>query len=161
MKNIIAVTRFNYETWREQCNYRDENKLYYYNTPNKITDNVPLDTLMIVLEMHNDENKIKGISLVKNRYLQLKERTKIYTHQNYNRYTYSCLKRIDRDELNNYDKNILGFFDIICFGGAKHLKRGKGIQRIPNDIIDKCKNIIYFPDYFIHIFKTKFVDLNI
>lgn len=160
MKLEIAVTRFNDETWREHNNFIHSQSVHFYNTPNKITSNIPLDTFTIILEMHNDENKIKGIGLIKNRSENLKERLKMYNHQNYNRYSYLCLKRIDRTSLNEFDENIIHFFDIICFGGSHHLKRGKGIQRIPNKIIEKCKHVLYFPDYFKNIFINKFSDLN-
>ena len=160
MKYFIGVTRFNYETWREQCNYTNNNDILLYNTSNKITENVPFDSYLFVLEMHNDENKIKGIGLIQNSVLHLKERTKIYTHQNYNRYSYKLISRISRENLAEFDENIIKFFDIMCFGGSTHLKRGKGIQKIPDNIEKNCKHIICFSEYFKNLFK-KYNSLNI
>jgi hypothetical protein len=153
MSYSIAVTRFNEETWREQNIYMNKHSSLIYNSPCQITDKIPIDNYVIVLEMHNDDNHIKGIGLIKN-YVTHKKR-KIFSDPNYNRFTYKSLYRIDRHDLTDFDETILKFFDIVCFTGKKHLKRGKGIQRIPNEIIVKCKNIIYFPSYFEKLFKNK------
>lgn len=153
MSYSIAVTRFNEYTWREQTLYMNNHKSLIYNSPCHITDKIPINNYVIILEMHNDENQIKGIGLIKNYVINKKK--KIFNDQNYNRFTYKSLYRFDRTKLNNYDESILKFFDIICFTGKKHLKRGKGIQRIPNEIIEKCKSVIYFPVYFENLFKNK------
>ena len=153
----IAVTRFNEMTWREQCLFIEKNSLYY-NSPSRITDNIPIDNYLIVLEMHNDENKIMGIGVIKNYILQ--KRKKIFADQNYNRYTYKSLFRINRTDLDNYDEGVMKFFDVMCFKGKKHLKRGKGIQRILNNIINNCKSVLYFPNYFINLFEKSSFNLK-
>tara|TARA_B100000424_G_scaffold271693_1_gene275883 strand:+ start:1531 stop:2010 length:480 start_codon:yes stop_codon:yes gene_type:complete len=153
MNSYITVTRFNESTWREHSLYRNTNNKLVYNSPSRITDCIPVDSYIFVLEMHNDENKIKGIGIIKNHVLPKK--CKIFEDQNYNRFAYKCLLRIDREDLNHYDESIVTFFDIMCFKGKKHLKRGKGIQRIPNNIIESCKSILYFPKYFETLFENR------
>ena len=149
----IAVTRFNETTWREYTIYKNEHNKIYYNTPCKITEDIPIDNYIVVLEMHNDDNKIKGIGIIKNTLFNKKKI--IFSDQNYNRYSYKLLSRIDRESLHDYDESIIKFFDLICFKGYKHLKRGKGIQRIPKYIIDNCKSVLHFPNYFNDLFKNK------
>ncbi len=146
MDYYITVTRFNESTWREHYLYKEKTNKLVYNSPCKITENIPVNSNVIVLEMHNDENRIKGIGLIKN-YINHKK-SNIFSEKNYNRYTYNVSQRIDRYDLIDYDESIMKFFDIICFKGYRHLKRGKGIQRIPNYIIQKCKSVLYFPKYF-------------
>lgn len=153
MTYTVAVTRFNESTWREQTLFMNNKKSLFYNSPSHITDKIPINNYIIVLEMHNDENKIKGIGIIKN-YVISKAKN-IFADKNYNRFTYKSLYRIDRSELNNFDESVLRFFDIICFTTSRHLKRGKGIQRIPNNIIDKCKHILHFPSYFEKLFENK------
>ena len=153
MTYTIAVTRFNESTWREQRIYMENHKSLFYNSPCHITDKIPINNYIIVLEMHNDDNKIKGIGLIKNYVINKKKN--IFTDKNYNRFTYKSLYRFDRSELNLFDESVLKFFDIICFTGSRHLKRGKGIQRIPDNIIEKCRDVLYFPSYFEKLFENK------
>ena len=65
---LIASTRFNTKTWIENQKWREKNNWNgcIYGTPIKIAEKLmPLAT-MIIIEMHNDENMIKGISLIRN-----------------------------------------------------------------------------------------------
>ena len=92
------VTRFNNETWIENCRWR-ENQIYkgcIYNTPTIIKGDISLVIPIYVIEMNNDENKIMGIGKIKNNIST--KRHKIYTDNNYNRYTYQG-KRIDREDI--------------------------------------------------------------
>ena len=68
----LMVTRFNTKTWNEFLRYRDKKDIkgYIYGTPVRIKNNIPVDEILIVFEMHNDLNKVMGISLVKN-YLRM------------------------------------------------------------------------------------------
>ena len=97
---------------------------------------------VIVLEMHNDENRIQGIGVVKNK-VYTQERCRIYkSDQNYNRYIYRGNIRIDRDDLNAEDEKIMEILDIALFKGSAHSKRGRGILRLPDRIVNtKCMNL--------------------
>ena len=87
MDYYITVTRFNESTWREHYLYKEKTNKLVYNSPCKITENIPVNSNVIVLEMHNDENRIKGIGLIKN-YINHKK-SNIFSEKNYNRYTYN------------------------------------------------------------------------
>ena len=65
---ILATTRFNTETWQENIEWREKNnhKGCIYGTPKEIGVDITPNIPMFILEMHNDENKVKGIGLIKN-----------------------------------------------------------------------------------------------
>lgn len=149
----IGTTRFNNKTWAENKRWREKNKYEggIYGSPVCINQKVPLDELMFVLEMQNEENKIGGISMIKNiNYADKYYR--IYSDGNYNRYIYKSAYRIDRNELSPYENKIMEIFDHLLFKGARHLKRGQGITTIPNWLLN-TKHI-----NFIHFFKSMFTD---
>ena len=138
---ILATTRFNKETWQENTDWRETNnyKGCIYGTPKELSVDITPNMPIFVLEMHNDENKVKGIGLIKNA-LFIKEKDKnklqktsyrIYNDRNYNRYIYKSKKRIDRKELTRQQKKIIRILDILVFKGSTHLKRGQGIIVVP------------------------------
>ena len=65
---IIATTRFNTETWKENVKWRKAHQWSgcIYGTPKRVSEVHLPQIPMFVLEMHNDKNKIKGVGLVKN-----------------------------------------------------------------------------------------------
>ena len=73
------VTRFNNNTWKENMLWRERNnqKGCIYNSPVYIKDNIPLKTIIYVIEMNNERNKIMGIGRIIN---------KVYTNQQYKIY---------------------------------------------------------------------------
>ena len=129
MKHIM-VTRFNNNTWNENCRWRDKNQFCgcVYNSPVYIKTEIPLMITIYVIEMNNDQNKIMGIGLVRN-YINPKYKMCIYkSDTNYNRYIYNSAYRKDRSELN---EKLLEALEIILFTGYGHYKRGQGITVIP------------------------------
>lgn len=58
---VVGSTRFNRNTWIENKRWRDMNeyKGCIYGTPNEISAKIILESTVFVIEMHNDENKIK------------------------------------------------------------------------------------------------------
>lgn len=146
----LASTRFNDETWNENVIYRRINQIdgCIYGTPNPMSDSIPINTNVVICEMNNSCDKIMGLGLIKN-YLFVNKYYKIYSKGNYNRYTYKSEYRIDRDDLNDSEKNILNDLETIVFKGKGHLKRGFGITSIPEkkikqldyDIKNKVKEI--------------------
>lgn len=151
----IGTTRFNSKTWKENRDWCKSKGWYgcVYCTPKQITEKIPLNIPIIVLEMHNDKNKIMGIGLIKNAVV-VGQYHKIYSEGNYNRYTYKSTYRIDREKLSENEEKIIKILDILLFKGKKHLKRGQGITIIP-EWISNNKHI-NFHDYFKSMFNNHF-----
>ena len=84
--HVLAVTRFNEKTWRENENWRERNNWRgaAYGIPIRASESITKDIPVFVLEMHNDENKIKGIGLIRNTVLTNRH-FNLYTDGNYNR----------------------------------------------------------------------------
>jgi len=140
----IASTRFNNHTWNENANYR--NKIQHdgciYGCPQSISSKIPQDSLLYIFEMNNSLNRIEGIGLIKNK-IYYDHYYKIYSDGNYNRFVYRSSYRINRDYLEMNYPDILSLFESILFKGKSHLKRGFGITRVPEKLIDKFPNSIY------------------
>lgn len=145
--NVLAVTHFNNLTYGENERWR-KNKEYegcVYNCPVYIKDSIPISYKIYVIEMNNETNSITGIGLITNRVIT--KRDKIYSDNNYNRYTYRGKKRIDSNLL---DEVTLKCLEERVFTGKKHLKRSQGIAEVPKDVSDKYLN--YIKDLFELVF---------
>tara|TARA_Y100000768_G_C23983573_1_gene687383 strand:- start:3153 stop:3647 length:495 start_codon:yes stop_codon:yes gene_type:complete len=153
--HIIATTRFNEKTWKENCRWREKNnwKGCIYGTPKQVSESISLFVPMFILEMHNDENLIQGIGLIKNA-VSVDRYYKIYSEGNYNRYTYKSEYRVDRKDMTEYEEKIMTIFDTLVFKGEKHLKRGQGIIAVPSWI--KNNKHINFIQIFKNMFSTRF-----
>lgn len=134
--SYIVTTRFDNSTWQENRIYREK-----YNEPGciygpsrKMSEKIPLNSLVYVVEMNNSTNQIEGIGLIKNR-IQFDKKYNIYDAGNYNRYTYTSEYRLDRSIL---DPRLIDLLDHILFKGKTHLKRGCGFTRIPDKLL-KCE----------------------
>ena len=149
----LATTRFNTKTWQENCRWREKHQWEgcVYGSPVRISDKYIPNTKMFVLEMHNDENKIQGIGLIKNK-IEIGKYHKIYDEGNYNRYTYKGIHRISRSELTQKQKKIIRILDILVFKGSRHLKRGQGVKVVPEWITNNSH--IDFIQLISEIFKT-------
>ena len=149
---IIATTRFNTKTWDENKRWRENHKWSgcIYGTPKKIKDNLLPMGNMIILEMHNDKNKIMGIGLVRNA-IVINKYYKIYSEGNYNRYTYMSKYRIDQKSFTEKEKKVINKMEILLFTGSTHLKRGQGITEVPEWMLKQFVKIN-------KIFKTMFMD---
>lgn len=128
----IASTRFNDETWNENTNYRNSNKMNgcIYGSPIPISESIPLNTDVVICEMNNSKNKIMGLGLIKN-YLFTNKYYKIYSKGNYNRFTYKGKYRIDHLEFDREETLIIKDLEDIVFKGKGHLKRGFGVTSVP------------------------------
>jgi len=154
MKAHLATTRFNSETW-------NENQDFIKSVPHKCVYNVdvintqlPADVVFVVLEMHNDKNRIMGIGMIKNKPYYSKY--KIYSNLKYNQYTYIGKYRIDRSELDPDEEVIMKVFDRLCFKGSSHLKRLRGIKAFPEKTLDKCNAVLNLNEFVINMFKKRF-----
>jgi len=134
---ILATTRFNTKTWEERQRWLENNQWpgAIYGTPIRVKTNI--NGLMFVLEMHNDENKVKAIGLVKAQAWPTDKVHQIYSDRNYNRYIYKSQYRLvlDQLELLPMEKKIIAIFDQLLFKGACHLKRAQGITAMPEWIM--------------------------
>lgn len=157
--NTIAVTRFNNETYRENTMWRNSRQYEgcIYNTPIKISQSIFPDSILFILEMNNSTNKIEGIGLIRN-HIYWTKKYNIYKEQNYNRYTYKGKYRIPRNQLSLENEKIINILDTLLFTGSRHMKRGQGIQKLPEWILKN--NHFNFVEFFINLFKDKFKDKN-
>jgi hypothetical protein len=124
---MLAVTRFNDDTWRQNTNYREKqsNSGCIYGCSLQINSAVPPDTIIYVLEMNNSTNKIMGIGRIKNKKYA---REKIYTSGEYNRHVYKGTYRKDASKFTPLETILMEEFEQIVFKGSGHLKRGSGIS---------------------------------
>jgi hypothetical protein len=103
--------------------------------------------------MDNDNNKILGIGMIRN-----KPSTKkhfVYENGNYNRYVYVGNTRIDRKDMTEEEDTIMRVFDILCFTGNRHMKRGQGLKSFPVDILYKCSRKIDLVAFVTDMFKRR------
>lgn len=146
-RSVIASTRFNSTTWEENDAWRREHNWTgcIYGAPKRTGETIAAEVNVIVLEMHNDENRIKGIGLIRNK-VHTKEKARIYkSDPNYNRYIYHGNVRVDRNDLTADEEKIIAVLDTALFKGATHSKRGRGIMKLPRKIIEtKSMNLPLF-----------------
>ena len=155
MKNQLVTTRFNNETWRENQQYRKDFPQYgcIYPSPQPNSSQISPDTVLLILEMNNDTNKIIGIGAVRNRAIIQKHR--VYSNPNYNRYSYVGKQRIDRSEMTEEEERIMKVFDILCFTGPRHMKRLQGMKLFPTDMLFGCSQIVDLVDFITKMFKNR------
>lgn len=146
----ICTVRFNKNTLNENLQWKiKKNKLTHcvIGSPSELKPSIRKNEWVIVLEMHNDINKIIGLGLIRNSPLK---NNKIYSCGNYNRYTYEGHIRIDLSNIhnnNNDNKNsappvdfteeeriVIKMLELSLFYGQTHSKRAKGICELPSRI---------------------------
>jgi hypothetical protein len=139
----LAVTRFNDATFKENQTFREKHNFEgcVYGVPTEITPSIPQYAKVFVLEMNNTKNKIMGVGFISNK-LKNRKRNKIYSDQNYNRFSYVSRHRVDREEMTRDEKSVLKELETIIFKGKGHLKRGHGISKVPQKKIGEKKNDI-------------------
>jgi len=152
---ILTTTRFNDITWNENIQYREKYPVIgcIYPTPEMNNHRLTPDNVLFVLEMNNDQNRIMGVGMVRNKVYIKKYR--VYSDDNYNRYSYIGKHRIDRSEMSEEEENIMQTFDILCFTGSRHMKRLQGIKAFPIDMLFKCKHIVDLVDYIRRMFTNR------
>jgi len=159
----LATTRFNTNTWNENQRWREthEWKGCIYGTPLPMSPNIILETNVFILEMNNDENKIKGVGLVTN-IVNVKKYYNIYSNKNYNRYTYKSEYRIDRHDMSWKELAYITILENRIFKTPNHLKRGAGITSVPSRVLNRIKVLdkkINFINVFKEIFSIRFPNL--
>lgn len=127
----VCITRFNNNTFSENEKYREKHDFdgCVYGSPCEIPKHIPIKSRVFVLEMNNEENKIMGIGYMYNK-ANYRTRHKIYSINDYNRYTYIGKYRVDRYDLNEEDKEFLKVIEKKIFYSKTHQKRGHGFNCI-------------------------------
>ena len=196
------TSRFNTETAKENKNFREENnwKGCVYGSPQMNNSSISEQTILFVLELNNDMNKIMGIGMVDNSpYIcisgiivnkkkpsftpscqdkredmeQRKENTNVdlsnkkkkkeihrlmvYKNGNYNRYIYIGEQRIDRSEMTEDEMILIKAFDIVCFTGNFHMKRGNGLKSFPVIMLEKAKPVIDIEKEILKMFQKRMI----
>jgi hypothetical protein len=153
----IATTRFTTKTFNEKEQWCEKNewKGSILGTPIKISDKIPQNSILFVLVMNNDKNKIVEICLIKNT-LVTDKYYKIYSDTNYNRYVYKSKYRINLSDdatLSPYEKKVIDIFNIVLFKGLRNVKRYQGITALPKWIA--TSKHMDFVTFFKELFASK------
>ena len=147
---FICTTRFNWETLQQNCTWRRRQQIMHqciYGSPIPMKHAIRENAWMIVLEMHNDINKIAGIGLVRNspnstsdyeKDIVINSKPSVYKCGNYNRFIYQGAYRIDllsnEFELTQEERLVIKMLELALFYGPNHSKRGKGICEFPKHV---------------------------
>ena len=127
----IQTTRFNQDTWNENVAFRT--KYNYggciYNSPRLMSPKVKPDSIVYMLEMNNTLNRIEGIGSIINCPV-LHKHYKIHGDANYNRFAFQSRIRLDRQEIQDENSELLELLETLCFKGKTHVKRGHGFMSI-------------------------------
>lgn len=156
LNKFIITSRFSTATLIENERYRNKHSNIgcIYCTPELIASNIPLDTIMFVLEMNNDINKVAAIGLVRNRATSGLHR--VYNDGNYNRYVYSGKTRIKREDFTEHEEKLFQVLDKMLFTGTRHMKRGHGLKAFPIKTLYECsEKKIDLVNYISTMFKTR------
>jgi hypothetical protein len=103
-----------------------------YTSIRGLSNRIPTDSNVFVLEMNNSTNELMGIGLIRNR--PVIGKYTVYTDDKYkhNTYVYIGKLRIAREEMNPYELEILRLLEALCFTGVNHSKRNSGITQLPD-----------------------------
>jgi hypothetical protein len=124
-----------------------------YCSPSPICKEIAVESILFILEMNNEKYKIMGVGMVRNHpYIQM---FSVYSNPNYNRYSYKGKHHIAREEMSEKEEQIFTVFDILCFTGNHHMKRGQGLKAFPIDILYKCKNTLDLVGFIAQMFKKR------
>jgi phage gp16-like protein len=108
--------------------------------------------------MNNDTNKIMGIGMVRNH--PILNKFFVYENGNYNRYVYIGKNRISREDMSGEEEQIMQAFDILCFKGNRHMKRGQGLKSFPVDMLYRVSKKIDLVNFIGNMFKIRLVHKN-
>jgi len=130
----VCITRYNTATWTESRAWLAANPDHacIYKSPVAIKAGIPYEAPLFVLEMNNDTNQIMGVGRIVNE-IRADRNYCVYADQNYNRYTYLGRQRVDRAVImqSRINARIIETLERMLFYGARHAKRGQGIDLLP------------------------------
>lgn len=126
--SLVATTRFNDETFSENKKYKEEKGIEgcIYGIRLRIKEEIPLKTLMFVIEMNNDHNRIEGVGLIRN-FIATDKYYKVHVNSDLNRYIYKGHFRITREEMCEINEEVVRCIEDMCFKKRSHQKRLPGI----------------------------------
>ena len=155
-KMVIMTSRFNNITKADNQRFREKSwpNGCAYCTPEKVSEKISVHSVLLVLEMNNDVNKIFGVGMCANK--PFINRYRVYSNDNYNRYNYVGKYRIKREDFNSEEEAVFKALDVLCFTGNEHMKRGHGIKAFPTKLIINCKTVINLPKYIELMFTKRF-----
>lgn len=152
----LLTSRFNTETIEQNEKYRNNkwSNGCLYCSPEEISQKIPINSKLIVLEMNNDANKIFGVGMLTNKPFFNKH--SVYNDENYNRYTYIGKYRIKREDLTEKEEAVFKALDILCFKGNEHMKRGHGLKAFPIKLLMNCSKTFEITPFIENMFKIRF-----
>ena len=156
LRNYLMTSRFNNKTLLENERYiKSRNDIgCIYCTPCPVPELIPLGSILFVLEMNNDSNKINGIGMISN--IVKIGKHSVYEENNYNRYNYVGKYRINRCDMTELEEMVMKIFDSLCFYGNKHMKRGQGIKMFPLEMLYRCQKKIDLIEVVGEMFKCRY-----
>jgi hypothetical protein len=156
LKYLILTSRFNNQTWEENEQFREKYKNVgcIYCSPSPLSNDIPNDMALFILEMNNDMNRIMGIGMVTNH--PKIQKFDVYENGNFNRFSFIGKNRIDRSEMTEEEDQIFQVFDILCFKGNKHMKRGQGLTMFPSEMLYRLSFRVNLVDFIKEMFKKRF-----
>lgn len=151
----LITSRFSNPTWNENRKFISKKPKIecVYCAPSPMSLKITLDSIMFVLEMNNDRNEIMGIGKVKN-HPKLRKYA-VYNNQNYNRYVFTGKNRIDRSDMDDEEEEIMKAFDILCFKGHYHMKRGHGLSAFPPVLLYRIMPVIDLVQFIYNMFEKR------
>jgi hypothetical protein len=155
LNKFIITSRFNNKTWKENEEFRNKHKITgcIYCSPAPVTFTIPNESILFILEMNNETNRIIGVGMTRNH--PMINKYNVYGDGNYNRYIFTGKIRINRDEMTEEEDTIMRVFDILCFTGNKHMKRGQGLKSFPIDMLFRCNQRLNLVDFITKMFKYR------
>ena len=143
----ILTSRFNNATWSENKAFLETKPKLgcTYCSPTQVSRDIQIDSVMFIIEMNNDVNKIMGIGMVINHPYYRKYR--VYKNHNYNRYMFVGKHRIDRNDMDEMEERVMKALDIICFKGNYHMKRGHGLLSFPHVLLYRISSVLDLVDF--------------
>jgi hypothetical protein len=155
---ILMISIFTTDSYHANLALRKHHKQpCLFSSSEPISQLIPPDIGLFVLEANNTDNRIMGIGYIKN----TPKTNSIYSSDSsfskYNKYVYCGKAHISRDDPSLTADDLLLFevLEQLCFHGKTHLKRCSGIVRFPikwlhnlkkskhqYDVLIKIRNII-------------------
>ena len=160
----VVTGRFNNETWDATVRYRKKHDFPCIYAPAcRLSSDIQHNSPVFVIEMNNQQNMIMGIGLVKNKVITDRVH-KVQEDTNCNRYIYIGRHHLPRELLMEYSPFLVTVLDNILFQGKTHSKRGIGLTRIPEKVLqlDVCQELDIkkeIRNVFVHHYKKQ-KDLN-
>jgi hypothetical protein len=160
----LVTSRFNNDTLETNKNYKRKKNIAgcIYGSPQEMSPKIMYDSLVFVIEMNNDTDKIEGIGLIRNR-PHLDKYYRIYNHCDYNRYVYKSNYRIDRETLWEHNRVLVKVLEYVLFGEKTHLKRGSGFTSVTQKFLksknhEKCQKLVLYKiiNVIVRCFKNKY-----